>query len=54
VEAGLNTSNLALRVVGGDEKGTQCLGILLGHPVPGEYKCGDLVLQVEGVSNLRQ
>jgi hypothetical protein len=27
VEAGLNTSTLALQVVGGDEKGTQCLGL---------------------------
>jgi hypothetical protein len=26
VEAGTNTSIVALRVVGGDEKGTQCLG----------------------------
>jgi hypothetical protein len=26
VEAGSNTSTVALRVVGGDEKGTQCLG----------------------------
>jgi hypothetical protein len=27
VEPGLNTSTVALRVVGEDEKGTQCLGI---------------------------
>jgi hypothetical protein len=27
VEAGSNTSIVALRVVGGDEKGTQCLGV---------------------------
>jgi hypothetical protein len=27
VEAGPNTSTIALRVVGGDEKGTQCLGV---------------------------
>jgi hypothetical protein len=27
VEAGLDTSTVALRVVGGDEKGTQCLGL---------------------------
>jgi hypothetical protein len=26
VEVGSNTSTLALRVVGGDEKGTQCMG----------------------------
>jgi hypothetical protein len=27
VEAGSNTSTVALRVVGGDGKGTQCLGV---------------------------
>jgi hypothetical protein len=27
VEAGSNTSNVAQRVVGGDEKRTQCLGV---------------------------
>jgi hypothetical protein len=27
VEAGSNTSTVALRVVGGDEKGTQCVGV---------------------------
>jgi hypothetical protein len=27
VEAGSNTSTVALRVVGGDEKGIQCLGV---------------------------
>jgi hypothetical protein len=27
VEAGSNTSTVALRVVEGDEKGTQCLGV---------------------------
>jgi hypothetical protein len=27
VEAGSNTSTVALRVVGGDENGTQCLGV---------------------------
>jgi Kef-type K+ transport system membrane component KefB len=27
VEAGSNSSTVALRVVGGEEKGTQCLGI---------------------------
>jgi hypothetical protein len=27
VEAGSNTSTVAIRVVGGDEKGTQCLGV---------------------------
>jgi hypothetical protein len=50
---GSNTSSVALRVVGGDEKGTQGLGVYLGHPVPRQYKYGDLALQVGGVSNLR-
>jgi hypothetical protein len=54
VEAGSNTTTVALRVVKGDEKGSQCLGIWLGHPVPGGYKYGDLALQVGGVSNPRQ
>jgi hypothetical protein len=27
VEAGPNTSSVALRVIGGDEKGTRCLGV---------------------------
>jgi hypothetical protein len=54
VEAGSNTSTVAQRVVEGDEKGTQCLGVKLGHPVPGGYKYGDLALQVGGVSNPRQ
>jgi hypothetical protein len=54
VKAASNNFTVALRVVGGDEKGTQCLGVLLGHPVPGGYKYGDLALQVGGVSNLRQ
>jgi hypothetical protein len=31
---------------------TQCLGVYLGHPVPGGYKYGDLVLQTEGVSRI--
>jgi hypothetical protein len=52
VEAGSNTATVALRIEGGDEKGTQCLGVP-GHPVPGGYKYGDLALQVAGVSNLR-
>jgi hypothetical protein len=30
MEAGSNTSTVALRVVGGDEKGTQCLGGITG------------------------
>jgi hypothetical protein len=35
VEAGSNTSTVALRVVGGDEKGVHCLGVYLGHRAPG-------------------
>jgi hypothetical protein len=54
MEAGSNTSTVSLRVAGGDEKGTQCLGEYLGHPVLGGDKHGDLALQVGGVSNLRQ
>jgi hypothetical protein len=54
VEAGSNTSTVALRVVMGDEKGTQYLGIYAGHPVPGGYKYRDLALQFGKVSNLRQ
>jgi hypothetical protein len=46
VEAGSDISTVG--VVGGDEKETQCLGIKLGHPVPGGYKYGDLALQVGG------
>jgi hypothetical protein len=52
VEAGLNTSTVALRVVRRGEKGTHGLGVYLGHPVPGGYKYGDLVLQVGGVSRI--
>jgi hypothetical protein len=47
-------STVALRVVEGEEKGTQCLGVSLGHPVLGGHKYGDLALQVGGLSNLRQ
>jgi hypothetical protein len=50
VEAGQNTSTIALRVVRGDGKGTHCPGVYLGHPVPGGYKHGDLALLVRGVS----
>jgi hypothetical protein len=49
---GLNTSTL--QVMGGNEEETQCLEVLPGHPVPGEYKYGDLALKVGGVLNLRQ
>jgi hypothetical protein len=52
VEAGQNSSTVALRVVRGDEKGTQCPGVYLGHPVSGGYKFGDLALQVGGVSRI--
>jgi hypothetical protein len=44
----------AVRVIGGDEKGTQCLGVQPDHPVPGGHKYGDLAFQVGGVSNLRR
>jgi hypothetical protein len=54
VGAGSNTSTVTLRVVGGDEKGTQFLGVQLGQSVPGEYKFEDLDFQVGGVSNLRE
>jgi hypothetical protein len=35
VGARSNTSTVALRVVGGDEKVTQCLGLEPDHPLPG-------------------
>jgi hypothetical protein len=54
VQEGSNTSAVALRVVGGDEKGTQCLEVKLGHTVPGGYKYGNLVLQDGEVSNMKQ
>jgi hypothetical protein len=38
--------------VRGDGKGTQYLGVYLGHPVPGGYKYGDLALQVWEVSKI--
>jgi hypothetical protein len=52
VEEGSNTSPVAPRIVGGDEKGTQgynWVTLLLGG-----CKYGDLALQVGGVSNLRK
>jgi hypothetical protein len=52
VEAGYNSSTVALPVIRGDGKGTQCPGVYLGHSVPGGYKYGDLVLQVGGVSRI--
>jgi hypothetical protein len=45
VEAGSNTSTVPVRVVGSDEKGTQCLVVYPGHPAPGGYKYRDLALQ---------
>jgi hypothetical protein len=54
VEAGSYTSTVTLRVVRGDEKGTQWLGIYLGHLVPEGYKYEDLALQLGVVLNLRQ
>jgi hypothetical protein len=51
-EAGLNTSTVAMRIVG-DERGTQCLGVynwttlLLGGNI-----YGDLALHVGGVLDL--
>jgi hypothetical protein len=47
VEAGLNTSTVALRIVGGDEKGPQCKGVYLGHSVLGGYKYRDLGSRLE-------
>jgi hypothetical protein len=32
-------------VVEGDEKGTRCLGVQLGHPLTGGYKYRDLAQQ---------
>jgi hypothetical protein len=48
VEAGSNTSTVALRVVGGDGKGTRCLGAELGHHITGGHKYRDLVRHVGG------
>jgi hypothetical protein len=48
----LLNSTVALRVVRGDGKGTQCPGVYLGHPVPGRYKLADLALQVGWVSRI--
>jgi hypothetical protein len=33
-------------------KGNQCLGVYMGHPVPGGNKYRDLALQVGGVSRI--
>jgi hypothetical protein len=53
LEVGSNTATVALRVVEGDEKGTQFLRVYPGYPIPGGYKYGDLALQVGRLSNLR-
>jgi hypothetical protein len=52
VKAGSNTSTVALRVVGGDEKGTQCYN--WATLFSGAYKYWDLALQFGAVSNLRE
>jgi hypothetical protein len=62
VEAGSNTSTVALRVVGGDEKETNAWGynwatLFLGDIYIYIYIYiiyGDLALQMGGASNLRQ
>jgi hypothetical protein len=52
MEAGYNTATISLRVIRGDRKGTQCLGVYLDPLVPGGYKYRDLALQVGGVSRI--
>jgi hypothetical protein len=52
VAAGWNTSTVALQVVRGGGKGTQCLGVYLGQTVLGGYKYGDQALHVGGVSRI--
>jgi hypothetical protein len=49
---GVSCQLLIYEVKRGDEKGAQCPGVYLGHPVPGGYKYGDLALQVGGVSRM--
>jgi hypothetical protein len=44
---GSNISTVTLQVTKGNGKRTQ------DHPVPGGYKCRNLALQLEGVSNVR-
>jgi hypothetical protein len=46
VEAGLNTSTVALRVVGGDEKETSARGYNWATLLLRDTKYGDLALQV--------
>jgi hypothetical protein len=52
VEAGSNTSTVPLRVVGGDENRTQCLGCNLATLFLGDINSGDRALQVKGVSKI--
>jgi hypothetical protein len=54
VEVGLNTSIVALRVVGGDENGSRYLRIQAGHLVLWKHKYVDPALQIGGVWNLRE
>jgi hypothetical protein len=51
VEAGSNTFTVTLWVVGGVEKGTQCLGYNRTTLFLGICKYGELAIQVGGVSN---
>jgi hypothetical protein len=51
VEARSNTSSIALRVVGGDEKETCCLGVQLDYSVSGGFKYGNLALQAGGLES---
>jgi hypothetical protein len=39
---------LRIRVPEGEETGTRCLGVKLGHPVTGGHKYKDRILQVGG------
>jgi hypothetical protein len=54
VEAGPNTSTVALRVVGGDENGTQCLGCNWATLFLGDINMGTWPSRLGRVSNLRQ
>jgi hypothetical protein len=45
---GLTEYTLSFKFPQTQLKDTQCLGVLLGHPVSGGHKYGSLVLQVEG------
>jgi hypothetical protein len=54
MEAGSNTSTVALRVVGGEDKGPSAWGYKVTHLLGDIRKYGDLALQVAAVSNLRE